>query len=101
MVTKLFALVALAVIIATVVFAYDFTAFHVDVHPKAAWTNATTPTVGASNNFTFVAVYNNSYVGVYNDSIFIVTGQPFSAVKVPNRTFVRGGPIMSALTQGS
>ena len=84
--TKLFALVALAVIIAAVVFTYDFTVSHVKVHPNAARTSATTPTEGPSNNLTYVAVYNNN--------IFIVTGQQFSAVKVLNRTFVRGGPIM-------
>lgn len=43
--TKLFALVTLAVIIAAVVFAYDFTALHVEVRPRVAGTNATTPTV--------------------------------------------------------
>ena len=74
MLTKLIALVVLVVIVAAVVFAYNFTASQVDVYPKVAGTNATTPAVGASNNLTYVAVYNNSYVGVYNDSIFIVTG---------------------------
>ena len=65
-----------------------------EVRPRVAGTNATTATVEAPYGFTYIAVYNNSYVGVYNDTVFIVTGQQFSAVKVLNRTFVRGGPVM-------
>ena len=51
---------------------------------------SSTPTV--SNNS--ISVMSYAYVGVYNYSVYVVTSQPFSSIRILNHTFVRGGPMM-------
>ncbi|BCU69925.1 hypothetical protein [Stygiolobus caldivivus] len=56
--------------------------------------NTSTEDMSSTPANSSIPIVSYAYVGVYNYSVYVVTSQPFSSIRVLNHTFVRGGPMM-------
>ena len=89
MTLKLITLIAVIAVVISAFFTY--TTLKPQSNESTTMMNIPSTSPSYVSNTTYTV---SSYVGVYGNSIFIVTEQQFSAVRILNHTFIRGGPIM-------